>query len=126
MGENFFVKYYNFCSFIASMCLLASVSSLINMFYLAFNRYIHICHSVIYNKWFTIQKTIIYCLTTWVIGIMFILFNLVGWGNFKYDTETLSCIWNISIKSYDCKLKYNCGNQLIFKLHFAYFKYSLL
>ena len=61
---------------------------------LAVNRYINICHNKYYAKWFTIRSTLFACVFTWCGALVFVLPNLLGWGNYTFDVETASCIWN--------------------------------
>ena len=58
------------------------------------SRYFHICHTHLYGKWFTNKKSVVYCIITWVIGIMIDIPNLTGWGGHYYDLKTLSCVWD--------------------------------
>ncbi|CAF0992446.1 unnamed protein product [Brachionus calyciflorus] len=82
------------CDFIGALCLIACVTSLINIGILALNRYFIICNNKWYKKIFSFKKTILYCLINWIIGILVDLPNLTGWGGHYYDSKTTSCIWN--------------------------------
>lgn len=41
-------------------------------------RYIHICHSRSYKKVFSTKLTLLYCLITWVVGVLIDLPNFTG------------------------------------------------
>jgi hypothetical protein len=89
------------CQFIAFACLVFCESSLISIGFLAFNRFIRICHSNIYSKLFTKTLTTIYCSICWLIGLLINLPNILGWSNFIYDKDTLNCMWNrLASRSY--------------------------
>nr|QVK45856.1 G protein-coupled receptor [Proales similis] len=116
VGKNFFDHNMILCHIIAAICLIACETSLMNIGFLAINRfgfcrvtlkekissmvpkyirrYIHICHQNLYEKAFTVRKTILYCAITWVIGFAIDLPNVLGWGGHYYDLKTLNCVWN--------------------------------
>jgi hypothetical protein len=63
-----------------------------------FLRYSYVCTNDKYKKTFSKIKTIIYCLTTWIIGLLTILpFNLgfFGMGK-KFDSKLMTCLWSRS------------------------------
>ncbi|RNA16468.1 melatonin receptor type 1B-B-like [Brachionus plicatilis] len=93
-GKSYFDQRPILCHFVAGICLVACETSLMNIGFLAINRYVHICHHSVYNKIFTIKKTLIYCCITWMIGISIDFPNLLGWGGHYYDLKTLNCVWN--------------------------------
>ncbi len=62
--------------------------------YSNFLRYIHIIYHNKYEKMFTRNKTILYCLICWMIGVLIDLPNFLGWGGFYYDTKSFTCVWN--------------------------------
>ncbi|CAF0837503.1 unnamed protein product [Brachionus calyciflorus] len=93
-GKRFFDGRPILCHFVGGICLVACETSLMNIGFLAINRYIHICHHTHYNRMFTAKKTIFYCAITWFIGISIDLPNLLGWGGHYYDLKTLNCVWN--------------------------------
>jgi hypothetical protein len=100
-GKNYFDKRPGLCQFIAFACLVFCESSLISIGFLAFNRFIRICHSNIYSKLFTKKLTTIYCSICWLIGLLINLPNILGWSNFIYDKDTLNCMWNrLASRSY--------------------------
>jgi hypothetical protein len=100
-GKNYFIKRPGLCEFIAFSCLVFCETSLISIGFLAFNRYIKICHSNSYHKIFTTKLTIFYCGICWLIGFLITLPNVTGWSNFIYDKHTLNCLWNrLASRSY--------------------------
>jgi hypothetical protein len=48
----------------------------------------------IYDKIFTIKKTIGFCLLSWCVGVLIDLPNFLGWGGHYYDEKALGCLWN--------------------------------
>ena len=106
-GEIFFDKVQILCEAIASICLISCSTSMVNILLLAFNRYnyiilvltfyknllilryTNICHYKQFVNIFTIKNTRIFCVITWVIGILIDLPNFLGWGAHKYDVNTL-------------------------------------
>ncbi|RNA21626.1 melatonin receptor type 1B-B-like [Brachionus plicatilis] len=94
VGKKFFVLMSALCDFIGAICLIACVTSLMNIGFLAINRYLIICHNKLYHRLFTHKKTIVYCVINWLMGILVDLPNFTGWGGHYYDSKTISCIWN--------------------------------
>nr|QVK45857.1 G protein-coupled receptor [Proales similis] len=93
-GKSFFDANPFLCNLIGASCLVACVTSLMNIGGLAFNRYINICHHHLYEKWFSKKLTAVYCLLTWLIGLAMDVPNLTGWGGHYYDEKSLVCVWN--------------------------------
>ena len=49
---------------------------------------------MLYNKVYTVPKTIAMCVGLWVFSIIIELPNFFGWGDHVYDLKTRSCIWD--------------------------------
>jgi hypothetical protein len=78
IGKSLFSQYIWLCKLVASVCMVACATSLVTMGFLALNRYISIFYHHIYNRAFTIPKTIIYCCLTWTVGLIANFPNIVG------------------------------------------------
>lgn len=94
LGRKWFSDKTQFCEFIAAVCLVACATSMINIGFLAFNRYLHIIYHYRYKKIFTTRNTVIFCSITWFLGFLVDLPNIVGWGGHAYSNNTLTCLWN--------------------------------
>ncbi|KAM5196294.1 melatonin-related receptor isoform 2-T2 [Hipposideros larvatus] len=72
---------------------LTVVSSIFNIMAIAINRYCYICHSLQYERIFSVRNTFIYLAITWIMAILAILPNTYI-GTIEYDPRTYTCIFN--------------------------------
>jgi hypothetical protein len=69
-GKSFFSDKKIFCEFLAAICLVACATSMINIGFLAFNRFLNIIYHNQYKKVFTRRNTFLFCLITWMFGLL--------------------------------------------------------
>lgn len=69
-GKSFFRDKRQLCDFIAAVCLVACATSMINICFLAFNRFLNIIYHNQYKKVFTRRNTFLFCLIPWMFGIL--------------------------------------------------------
>ncbi|XP_019566785.2 melatonin-related receptor [Rhinolophus sinicus] len=72
---------------------LTVVGSIFNIMAIAINRYCYICHSLQYERIFSVRNTFIYLAVTWIMTILAILPNTYI-GTIEYDPRTYTCIFN--------------------------------
>ncbi len=94
MGRDFYEERFGLCVVLASLCLIACGTSLVNMGILAVNRYINICHNRIYKDYFNLNRAISLCIFTWIAGTLVDLPNFLGWGGHFFDPKSANCMWN--------------------------------
>jgi len=90
-----------------------------------FLRYSFVCNNNQYQKTFSKIKTIIYCLTTWIIGFLSILpINLGMFGLGKsFDSKLMTCLWSRSANKVYTYLAACLGSFLpMIMVAFIYFK----
>ena len=76
------------------MCLTACLCSFMSLTMLTFNRYFYVCHHNIYDKIYNRTMCIILCFVCWCLGFLFMMPNLIGWGDHVYDLKSHQCIWD--------------------------------
>ncbi|XP_037678453.1 melatonin-related receptor [Choloepus didactylus] len=81
------------CQMIGFITGLSVVGSVFNIMAIAINRYCYICHSLQYERIFSMRNTCIYLVVTWVMTILAILPNMYI-GDIEYDPRTYTCIFN--------------------------------
>ena len=93
-GETWFMERPALCVFTAWLCLVSCFCSLLSIGFIALNRYIHICHHTLYNKVYTVPKTIAMCVGLWVFSIVAEMPNFFGWGDHVYDLKSRICVFD--------------------------------
>ena len=94
MGAQFWLRTSWLCHLIGSVCSISCVCSLWSIAAISVNRYILLCRKHLYDRIFTIQNTIIMCLTLWVATMLLDLPNFLDWGDHTYDMKTMACSYD--------------------------------
>lgn len=85
------------CHVFASVCLISCTSSLWNVTAVSINRYISICHHMVYHTYFNKYSVPIMVNAVWIVGVLSDLPNFVGWNRHVYDDRFLHCDWDTSM-----------------------------
>uniref|UniRef100_A0A8D1UYZ4 Melatonin-related receptor n=1 Tax=Sus scrofa TaxID=9823 RepID=A0A8D1UYZ4_PIG len=81
------------CQMVGFITGLSVVGSIFNIVAIAINRYCYICHSLQYERIFSVRNTCIYLAVTWTMTVMAVLPNMYI-GTIEYDPRTYTCIFN--------------------------------
>uniref|UniRef100_A0A8C9JN75 Melatonin-related receptor n=1 Tax=Panthera tigris altaica TaxID=74533 RepID=A0A8C9JN75_PANTA len=81
------------CQMVGFITGLSVVGSIFNIMAIAINRYCYICHSLQYERIFSVRNTCIYLVITWVMTVLAVLPNMYI-GTIEYDPRTYTCIFN--------------------------------
>ncbi|KAK1346520.1 hypothetical protein QTO34_000376 [Cnephaeus nilssonii] len=81
------------CQVVGFITGLSVVGSIFNIMAIAINRYCYICHSLQYERIFSVRNTCIYLVVTWIMTILAVLPNMYI-GTIEYDPRTYTCIFN--------------------------------
>ncbi|XP_004715678.1 melatonin-related receptor [Echinops telfairi] len=81
------------CQIIGFMTGLSVVGSIFNIMAIAINRYCYICHSLQYERLFSMRITCIYLVVTWFMTILAVLPNMYV-GTIQYDPRTYTCVFS--------------------------------
>ncbi|XP_008590412.1 PREDICTED: melatonin-related receptor [Galeopterus variegatus] len=81
------------CQMVGFITGLSVVGSTFNIMAIAINRYCYICHSLKYERIFSLHNTFIYLVVTWVMTVLAVLPNMYI-GTIEYDPRTYTCIFN--------------------------------
>ncbi|XP_057575108.1 melatonin-related receptor [Hippopotamus amphibius kiboko] len=81
------------CQMVGFITGLSVVGSIFNIMAIAINRYCYICHSLQYERIFSVRNTCIYLVITWLMTVLAVLPNMYI-GTIEYDPRTYTCIFN--------------------------------
>ncbi|XP_047391055.1 melatonin-related receptor [Sciurus carolinensis] len=81
------------CQMVGFVTGLSVVGSIFNIVAIAINRYCYICHSLQYERIFSVRNTCIYLVVTWIMTVLAVLPNMYI-GTIEYDPRTYTCIFN--------------------------------
>ncbi|ELK02256.1 Melatonin-related receptor [Pteropus alecto] len=81
------------CQMIGFITGLSVVGSIFNIMAIAINRYCYICHSLQYERIFSMRNTLIFLIITWIMTILAVLPNVYV-GTIEFDPRTYTCIFN--------------------------------
>ncbi|XP_069320065.1 melatonin-related receptor [Eulemur rufifrons] len=81
------------CQMVGFITGLSVVGSIFNIVAIAINRYCYICHSLQYERIFSMRNTCIYLVVTWIMTVLAVLPNMYI-GTIEYDPRTYTCIFN--------------------------------
>ncbi|XP_076450334.1 uncharacterized protein LOC143286592 [Babylonia areolata] len=85
------------CEVNGMMVGVLSVVSTLSLVSISVNRYLHVCHCHLYHRVFTLRRTVLLCLLTWVLGVLLTwppLLGVRGAGSYHYNTLTHICSFN--------------------------------
>nr|QVK45866.1 G protein-coupled receptor [Proales similis] len=99
-GAQFLLDLDFLCKGVASSNFVFSAVSLISMSLLALNRLLAIVHSSSFKRWFTINKTVIYCIATWIAAFLLDAISFTDFGGRIYDPNMRSCFFEREKQSY--------------------------
>ena len=61
---------------------------------MSLNRYIFVCHNILYKKIFSRPNSIMICIGVYCVGIGLVVMNFAGIGGHSFDKKSLECIWD--------------------------------
>ncbi|KAH9513095.1 hypothetical protein Btru_035817 [Bulinus truncatus] len=93
-GEAWFNDKPFLCETVAVMCLTSCFCAFLSLTLASLNRYVFVCHNLLYNRIFTKRLCTLMCITAWVIAFIFEFPNLIGWGRHTFDKKSNQCIWD--------------------------------
>ncbi|KAI8797401.1 melatonin receptor type 1A [Biomphalaria glabrata] len=93
-GEAWFNDKPFLCETVAIMCLTSCFCAFLSLTLASLNRYVFVCHNLLYNRIFTKRLCVLMCITAWVIAFFFEFPNLIGWGRHTFDKKSNQCIWD--------------------------------
>ncbi len=98
-GE-FFYRHEGLCTFAGAFIVICCGSSIWTIATISFERYIHICHPLIYPYFFNRRTVPVILVCLWIIAFCIVLpyFDEFGWGTFGYYTKgrICTCIFNVN------------------------------
>lgn len=78
LKPDFFAQYEILCEVIACICLITCVASLATIGTISFSRYVKLCQSQHYDRFFAPNKTLLYCFLSWLLGVLIDIPNFIG------------------------------------------------
>ncbi|XP_051790355.1 melatonin receptor type 1C-like [Erpetoichthys calabaricus] len=78
---------------------LSVIGSIFNITAIAINRYCYICHSLKYDRLYSLKNTCFYLLLTWVLTVIAIVPNFFV-GSLQYDPRVFSCTFAQTVSTY--------------------------
>ncbi|XP_045850430.1 melatonin-related receptor [Meles meles] len=81
------------CQMVGFITGLSVVGSIFNIVAIAINRYCYICHSLQYERIFSVRNTCIFLVVTWIMAVLAVLPDTYI-GTIEYDPRTYTCIFN--------------------------------
>nr|QVK45865.1 G protein-coupled receptor [Proales similis] len=94
VGGQFLIDNQLLCHVVAISNVVLPIVTLLSMSLLAINRYMSIIHSQRYKHWFTINKTVAYCIAVWAASFLLEAFNYTEVGGRVYDRKIRSCFYD--------------------------------
>ncbi|KAI4873451.1 hypothetical protein NFI96_027301 [Prochilodus magdalenae] len=78
---------------------LSVIGSIFNITAIAINRYCYICHSLTYDRLYSLKNTCCYLCLTWVLTAIATVPNFFV-GSLQYDPRVFSCTFSQTVSSY--------------------------
>ncbi|GFR80219.1 melatonin receptor type 1A [Elysia marginata] len=94
IGEAWFNDKPWLCETVAAMCLTACFCAFLSLTLASMNRYVFVCHNMIYDRIFTKNACIVMCVTAWLLAFFFEFPNFIGIGDHTFDKKSHQCIWD--------------------------------
>ena len=85
---------FGLCRFLASICIISCVVSLLAIGCIAANRYLYICHHTKHSSIINWHTSIVMCVVTWLVGFLIDLPSHVSWSKHAFDAKTQKCFWD--------------------------------
>ena len=92
----FFLDKPILCEFLGVICITSCACSLWSIAAIGINRYICICHRLVYLKLFSKKTISFFLIAIWIISFFIDFPNLVGWGRHGFDERLLYCTYDLS------------------------------
>lgn len=86
------------CEYQAVTLFTFGSASILTMALISINRYFKIVHPQKYHNYFGSKVIVrIYCLLSWVVGVLFATPPIYGWGNYQYHRKFTTCsvLWDL-------------------------------
>ncbi|KAJ6667832.1 hypothetical protein lerEdw1_016153 [Lerista edwardsae] len=96
--HNEWVMGFLHCQVSGFLMGMSVIGSIFNITGIAINRYCYICHSLKYDKLFSLNNTLCYIGLVWALTLLAITPNLFV-GSLKYDPRVYSCTFAQSVSS---------------------------
>ena len=98
-----FQSYEGICRFSAALCIITCACSIWTMLAISINRYMCICHHVLYLDVFNKKTMPFFVLAVWVISVLLDSPVMLGWGKHGYNPRSLHCALDYTT-GYDYRL----------------------
>ena len=99
-GEDLYSGHFGWCRFLASLCIISCVVSLLSIGCIAANRYLYICHHSKHSSIITQHTSIVLCVTTWIIGLFVDLPSHLSWSRHAFDEKSHKCLFDRTYNYY--------------------------
>lgn len=93
-GEDLYAGHFGFCRFLASICVISCVVSLLSIGCIAANRYVYICHHSKHSSIISQRSSVGLCLGTWIVGVLLDLPSHLSWSRHAFDEKAQKCLWD--------------------------------
>ena len=91
---NFLISRPGLCEFFGSLCIVACLSSVMNIAAIAVNRYVKICHYKYYDQFFNKRTVPIMVIGFWIFCFFLDFPSFVGWGSHDFSPKFMLCSYD--------------------------------
>ncbi|XP_031550538.1 visual pigment-like receptor peropsin [Actinia tenebrosa] len=113
------------CEYQAVTLFTFGSASILTMALISINRYFKIVHPQIYHNYFGSKVIVcIYCLLSWVVGVIFATPPIYGWGNYQYHRKFMTCsvLWDLKHISFVAIFLGGFVNAVTITIFVCYYK----
>ncbi|RUS83676.1 hypothetical protein EGW08_008582, partial [Elysia chlorotica] len=93
-GEAWFNDKAWLCETVAAMCLTACFCAFLSLTLASMNRYVFVCHNMVYDRIFTKKACVVMCVSVWILAFFLEFPNFIGVGAHTFDKKSHQCIWD--------------------------------
>ncbi|KAL4217062.1 hypothetical protein ACF0H5_023518 [Mactra antiquata] len=93
-GPRYFVNRALLCHTLGSICTVSCIVSMLSIAAVAVNRFVQICKYFVYHRIYTHKKTVLYCMSLWILAVLLDLPNWVGWGGHTFGLKEMGCTFD--------------------------------
>ena len=94
--EEFFSRNSGLCEFLATVSVACCASSILSIASISVNRYVFICHRLIYPRIYRKVTVPLMLAAIWASALLLDLPNYTGWGDHLYDQRNYICNYDFS------------------------------
>ena len=97
---DFFYRHKRLCTFAGAFIVICCACSIWTIVVISFERYMHLCHPLLYPDFFNSRTVPVILVCLWIIGFSIALpyFEELGWGTLGYFPKgrICTCIFNVN------------------------------